>query len=380
MKNKKKWVDIQEQLKLVCEDNYSIWLLPLQGLIIDKTLYLACPNDFVKNGVIDQFHLKINEVAKKFDIEAIGYFVGHIDENFNRESKDIVLIQDIKAKTFTEVKNEFAHISQPQVLLPNSLVRNSLFGMTKKGVRKKFINERISSFKNMEIIYTGEQLDQADLDVLLVITKIFFQNNNHFNDYENISTIEVINALKIKRTGHAYSMINERIKRLVKTTLEIVYIDKNNKRSKEIITHLLMSYEKNSDGDNAKFSMHINMVNLLKDSTIINMIDRLNLGNDQLSKWIHAHYSTHATPYPIKLETIRSLCGSTAEIRRFKSEVKKRLELISFNNFILKIEGEWLIPIYKNSKLFIEYEKKAAMAIIDQYLEHLNEIERTHGI
>jgi hypothetical protein len=37
---------------------------------------------------------------------------------------------------------------------------------------------------------------------------------------------------------------------------------------------------------------------------------RQNLRGHPLAQWLHGFYSTHAQPYPLKIETLHKLCGS----------------------------------------------------------------------
>lgn len=50
---------------------------------------------------------------------------------------------------------------------PNACFQSALFGMVVRGQRKYLNGQKIVTFKGMSISYTGEQLDQGDLDVLI---------------------------------------------------------------------------------------------------------------------------------------------------------------------------------------------------------------------
>lgn len=45
---------------------------------------------------------------------------------------------------------------------------------------------------------------------------------------------------------------------------------------------------------------------------------RHKLDGKPLAQWLHGYYSSHAKPYPVKVETLHKLCGSEAELRRFR--------------------------------------------------------------
>lgn len=50
---------------------------------------------------------------------------------------------------------------------PNACFQSALFGMVARGSRKYLNGQKIVSFKGLTISYTGEQLDQGDLDVFI---------------------------------------------------------------------------------------------------------------------------------------------------------------------------------------------------------------------
>ena len=49
--------------------------------------------------------------------------------------------------------------------VPNGVLRSALFGAIKKGARRYMQGEQVTSLEGIDIRYTGQQLDQGDLDV-----------------------------------------------------------------------------------------------------------------------------------------------------------------------------------------------------------------------
>ena len=49
--------------------------------------------------------------------------------------------------------------------VPNGFLRSALFGAIRKGRRRFVKGERLAALDGIEIHYTGERLDQGDLDV-----------------------------------------------------------------------------------------------------------------------------------------------------------------------------------------------------------------------
>ncbi|MEY4756973.1 MAG: hypothetical protein RJA34_1871, partial [Pseudomonadota bacterium] len=50
--------------------------------------------------------------------------------------------------------------------------------------------------------------------------------------------------------------------------------------------------------------------------TRINWDVRCRLRGQPMALWLHAFYSTHAQPFPLKVTTLHSLCGSDSAVRR----------------------------------------------------------------
>jgi len=53
------------------------------------------------------------------------------------------------------------------------------------------------------------------------------------------------------------------------------------------------------------------------------------LGNKSLAQWLLGYYSTHKSPYPIQINTLRNLCGSLNFVdRSFKQKLKSALAML----------------------------------------------------
>ncbi|MBL8252349.1 MAG: hypothetical protein JNJ76_01950 [Candidatus Competibacter sp.] len=56
--------------------------------------------------------------------------------------------------------------------VPNGMLRSALFGAIRRGSRRYMERERIAALEGIEIFYTGQRLDQGDLDVWEMILHI----------------------------------------------------------------------------------------------------------------------------------------------------------------------------------------------------------------
>ncbi len=54
------------------------------------------------------------------------------------------------------------------------------------------------------------------------------------------------------------------------------------------------------------------------------------LKTNNLAKWLHGFYSSHANPFPYKVETLHKLCGSKqADLRGFRRMVRTALAMLA---------------------------------------------------
>jgi hypothetical protein len=86
------------------------------------------------------------------------------------------------AKEEREKKGEFVPVDLgfrfPEIYraIPNCVVKSALFGVVKKGARKYCKELEIASWRGNRLIYSGQQLDQNDLDVWLEVVNMSLTN------------------------------------------------------------------------------------------------------------------------------------------------------------------------------------------------------------
>jgi hypothetical protein len=71
---------------------------------------------------------------------------------------------------------------------------------------------------------------------------------------------------------------------------------------------------------------------------------------NNLSKWLHGFYSSHAKPYPYKVSTIKDLCGSTSkDLRDFRRMLKTALaDLVTVGMLVdWSIDAKDLVTVQK---------------------------------
>jgi len=187
--------------------------------------------------------------------------------------------------------------------VPNGVLRSALFGAIKRGARSFQDNIIKSTLNGLIISHTGPQLDQADLDV--------WEQCLHLASIQGVETrIEFTAYSFLKAIGRATGGRNSEwlmgaFRRLAASVVQTQ--DENATYAGALIHHL---------GRDEKTGRHIIQLNpqitrLYKPGwTQIDWDQRSKLRGHPLAQWLHGFYSTHADPYPMKVETLHKLSGS----------------------------------------------------------------------
>jgi hypothetical protein len=227
--------------------------------------------------------------------------------------------------------------------VPNSVLRSALFGVVRRGPRSFQQRVRKASVEGVQIIHTGPQLDQADLDV-----------------WEQ--------ALQLARTGGLGCRIQFTASQFLKS------IGRDTGKSqhewlKGAFARLASSVVEIKDGHRAYFGpilhhggrddhtgryvieMNPKIVELygLDGWSSVEFGQRMALRKQPLSQWLHGYYSSHAKPFPVKIETLHRLCGSqNSTLKGFKQKLISALnKLEEITHWSWEIDASDLVRLSK---------------------------------
>ena len=236
-------------------------------------------------------------------------------------------IQDFKASQEDRINPEPAEplsvlpeVSPVKRVAPNVMLRGSLFGVVGKGSRKYEEGVLKATVNNLTIKYTGQQLDQVDLDIYLECirrcAKSPLGEQVRFFAYDFLKSIG-------RQTGKfEYEWLKRCLVRLLACVVEIG-------DGRYFYTGHLLD-DKYRDEKTGEFVISMNPKISAFFSTEmwtgLSLEERHKLKGKTLAQWLHGFYSTHAKPHPYKVETIKELCGSDIkELYKFKYKLKKAL-------------------------------------------------------
>lgn len=204
--------------------------------------------------------------------------------------------------------------------VPNSILRSALFGAVKRGRRTFLQREPVASYEGVTILQTGPRLDQADLDV--------WEQCMHLARTGGLGTrIQFAATGFLKATGRAtggkdVEWLKGAFARLASSVVEI----KDGKRA----YFGPMLHHGTRDDETGHYCIEINpaIVSLYGSDgwSAVEFEQRKALKRQPLAQWLHGFYTTHAAPYPVKVETIHRLSGSEAQqMKHFRAELREAL-------------------------------------------------------
>lgn len=212
---------------------------------------------------------------------------------------------------------------EPVRAVPNGFLRSALFGAIAKGKRRYIDGEQLAALDGIEIRYTGQRLDQGDLDVWeSVLHAVRLQE---LGSQCRLTSYALLKLMGLTDTGKNRITLNKRITRLVASALTV----KQGRYS--YIGSLIAGAAKDEETQEWVIELDAKLRPLFAADqfTQIEWAVRHELNGHQLAQWLHGFYASHAKPFPMKVETLHRLCGSGAELRRYRQTLGDALEAVA---------------------------------------------------
>lgn len=204
--------------------------------------------------------------------------------------------------------------------VPNAVLRGALFSVSQRRTWAK--NEVLASVDGVEVRFTGQRFNQTDLDLWEMLVHLArlqpLGNEVHFTAHALLKALG-------RGTGKSqHQQLHEEIVRLRAGTSEIVWTD----TGKSFIGGMLSNAYRDKETGRYVAILDEQMHKLYQEGySQVDWGQRQALGNNNLAKWLHGFYSSHAKPYPYKVATLKELCGSTTkDLREFRRMLKAALE------------------------------------------------------
>jgi TrfA protein len=205
--------------------------------------------------------------------------------------------------------------------VPNVVLRNALFGVS---TNRKMYKTRtlIASLDGYEIWFKGEAFNQTDLDVWEVL--LHLARLQPLGTNIEFTAHSLLTELGRGTGGQDHERLKEELARLGSGWAEVTWT----KEKKTFAGSLINGFSRDEETGRYVLQFNVDMAKLYGEGhTLIDWAQRMALGKDNLAKWLHGHYASHASPYPYKVEKLRALSASDIErLGDFRKVLRRALD------------------------------------------------------
>ena len=213
---------------------------------------------------------------------------------------------------------------EPVRAVPNGFLRSALFGAIRKGRRRFVKGEQLAALDGIEIHYTGERLDQGDLDVYeSVLHAVRLQE---LGSQCRVTSYALLKLMGKTDTGKNRATLHERITRLRANAVEV------RQGRYCYIGGLIAGAAKDEETQEWVIELDAKLRPLFAADqfTQVEWAVRHALDGQPLAQWLHGFYASHAKPFPLKIETLHRLCGSEATLMSdYAKTLRKALDAVA---------------------------------------------------
>lgn len=237
-------------------------------------------------------------------------------------------------KKIMKERNQSKIVSLPgwvesKLAAPNAVFRSGLFPALNKKIPRRFLKAlKLGSVSGLEVIFTGEQFDQSDLDVYLELINL--AKSQDLGTLINFSAHSLLKALGRSTGSSDHKWLHSVLIRLRGGTIEIT------DRSKRYIGGLIEGGERDEITKRYKFHISPGLSVLFGFGmwAAIDRDQRHTLKSDSVAKALHAYYSTHVGPCYHNYETLAGIVGlvnkSSRHVKGALIAAHEKLKLIGF--------------------------------------------------
>jgi hypothetical protein len=216
---------------------------------------------------------------------------------------------------------------------PNSFLRSALFAAIQSKDRTYLKETVLFSQQGITVKFTGQQLNQEDLDVWETI--LYLAKQHPLGTECSFTAYSILKALGLSTGGDQHEKLHSSIIRLTACAVEIKY---------EGVTYfgsLIESGVKDEVTSHYIISINRKLNRLFGDHhwTAIDWEQRLLLRRKPLAQALHAYFSSHEYPYPSNLSTLQQLTGGqNKQPADFKRKARAALDALIKIGFLESYE------------------------------------------
>jgi hypothetical protein len=229
--------------------------------------------------------------------------------------------------------------------VPNDMIRSALFGVVKRGRRVMLNKHELPVSPGWKLYYTGQRLDQVDLDIWL---EIMHRARTKTPGEEIRFTLRsVLRALGHQDGRSDYLWLKDRLDGM---TLGGFSYESQDRNRSGATGSLFRKFQIDQVSGEGVVETNSDLRSLYENITYLDFGDRLALGS-QLSKWLHALIASHVQWMPTKVKTLMLQSGvSFTRIRDFRAALKEALDELKEHKLIRawNIDHADMVHVEKN--------------------------------
>lgn len=226
---------------------------------------------------------------------------------------------------------------EPKRGTPNSFIRSALFAAIQSKDRVFLKESTVASQKGITVKFTGEQLNQEDLSVWETLAHLGRQHPlGHVCEF---AAHGLLKSLGLHTGLSQHKQLHSTIIRLTACAVEITH------EGKTYFGPLVKSGIKDELTSHYRIELNRELIRLFGDNqwTALDWQQRQQLRGKHLAQALHAFYSSHRQPFPIKLDTLRGYVGSKNQQKAgFKVKLRGALDELVRIGFLtgFRIDGD----------------------------------------
>ncbi len=210
---------------------------------------------------------------------------------------------------------------EPKRGTPNSFLRSALFSAIQSKDREFLRGVTLASQDGITVKFTGEQLNQEDLTVWETIVEL--AKKHPLGNLCAFTAHGIITALNQTPGGDQHERLHKTIIRLIACAVEITH------EGKTYAGSLIEGSKKDEITSHYSLRLNRDLIRLYGETqwTAIDWQQRQLLRRKPLAQALHAYYSSHQQPFPVKLATLQRLTGSrNSQAAGFKRHCRAALD------------------------------------------------------
>lgn len=209
---------------------------------------------------------------------------------------------------------------EPKRGAPNSFIRSALFAAIQGKDRQFFKEAVLASQDGITVKYTGEQLNQGDLDVWETI--VHLAREQPLGTVASFTAHELLKEMGLPTGNSQHKQLHTTLLRLTACAVEVTHAGRT------YFGPLIKSGAKDEVTRHYGIELNKGIIKLFGDNqwTALDWKQRQALRRKPLAQALHAYYSSHREPFAVKLATLQAYTGSrNKQVASFKRQVREAL-------------------------------------------------------